>query len=819
MASAATQKLTLEPAPEKTGTGAVRQAGAGARTGVKGTAGAAAADAFVLFAFTAGFASWLSDLFSLTADAAATFASLAAISTVTAVILALDSKKRMIGLASSVAAIAALMAGNYNYFSDGRNILLNNIIDAVGKKFPYMMLSASVSAEQGAMAACGTYAFVLIMAAVVIISAILMAGESKLLPLVLLAAIPVFQFSTGIYTGTVQNVMCAAGACLLYIRCLERGKNGRARSALGESAVPFAILCAVTALALGPVLASFAMPKAVSAIKSDIKAGAYEARYGKSVPLTGGMFTDLGSFLPAGSEALTVTMSMPGSYYLRGFIGGRYTGRGWIDVKPEDLWSARDVFYTLHQKGFYGQEMLASAAAALDPEGIPSNRGASEANGSIYGQTTVTVKNTGADSRYMYVPYELYDDGAAMTESLDAQRIGDSGIVTSGLRGQREYSYNIEGELVTKYPSFTAKLADEENLDERGKEYKKLEALYNKFAYEEYLEVPAGLEEPLTEILGARQNEDGKVHVDYVEAKQNILYALMSGCKYTERLDARWNGTDFVYDFLEIGKAGYSVHYASAACMMFRYYGIPARYVEGYLITPDDAASMKPGEEYALDDTHAHAWVEYYQDGVGWLPFEVTPSYIGIMHTAEDYQDITGIAGSDSDENDDIVSTEDDDEDQKPMADMNIDWFLIAKIALMIVIFILILTITVFVVWIAKKRAESRREKEKFTSPDVNEAVRSLFNYSMNILAVSGLKIRNISLYKYARQIEKMLDAETAEEYMHITDLRQEAVYSAHTLSEADREALIKFKNKIWKHAYENGSRSGRFRLKYIYFL
>ena len=26
--------------------------------------------------------------------------------------------------------------------------------------------------------------------------------------------------------------------------------------------------------------------------------------------------------------------------------------------------------------------------------------------------------------------------------------------------------------------------------------------------------------------------------------------------------------------------------------MMFRYYGIPARYVEGYLITPEDAQSM-----------------------------------------------------------------------------------------------------------------------------------------------------------------------------------------------------------------------------------
>lgn len=56
------------------------------------------------------------------------------------------------------------------------------------------------------------------------------------------------------------------------------------------------------------------------------------------------------------------------------------------------------------------------------------------------------------------------------------------------------------------------------------------------------------------------------------------------------------------------------------------------------MITPDDVKSMKAGESYTVDGTHAHAWVEYYQDGVGWLPFESTPSYLGIMETAEDYQ-------------------------------------------------------------------------------------------------------------------------------------------------------------------------------------
>ena len=72
--------------------------------------------------------------------------------------------------------------------------------------------------------------------------------------------------------------------------------------------------------------------------------------------------------------------------------------------------------------------------------------------------------------------------------------------------------------------------------------------------------------------------------------------------------------------------------------MMFRYYGIPARYAEGFLVTKDDASRLQPGETLTLNGTSGHAWVEYYQDGVGWLPFEVTPGYLSAMsrrrHTA-----------------------------------------------------------------------------------------------------------------------------------------------------------------------------------------
>ena len=48
--------------------------------------------------------------------------------------------------------------------------------------------------------------------------------------------------------------------------------------------------------------------------------------------------------------------------------------------------------------------------------------------------------------------------------------------------------------------------------------------------------------------------------------------------------------------------------------MMLRYYGIPARYVEGYLVTPD-MVSGKTGETtLTLTADDAHAWAEYYED-------------------------------------------------------------------------------------------------------------------------------------------------------------------------------------------------------------
>ena len=124
-----------------------------------------------------------------------------------------------------------------------------------------------------------------------------------------------------------------------------------------------------------------------------------------------------------------------------------------------------------------------------------------------------------------------------------------------------------------------------------------------------------------------------------------------------------------------------------------------------------------------------------------------------------------------------------------------------------------------FFVWIIWKRQESRKEIRLFAHEDCALAVRHIFNYVMNILAVSGLSSDHVSLYDYREQVEAMFGAETAKQYEESVMLRQKAVYSGEISGEADREALLRFKDQIWKQVYENGTRLQKLRLTYIYFL
>lgn len=87
----------------------------------------------------------------------------------------------------------------------------------------------------------------------------------------------------------------------------------------------------------------------------------------------------------------------------------------------------------------------------------------------------------------------------------------------------------------------------------------------------------------------------------------------------TPRMDSEHQ--DFARWFLNESDTGYCVHFATAATVLLRGAGIPARYVEGYMVT------CGASEDVVVSSLNAHAWAEYYDSSSGiWKILEATPA-------------------------------------------------------------------------------------------------------------------------------------------------------------------------------------------------
>ena len=94
------------------------------------------------------------------------------------------------------------------------------------------------------------------------------------------------------------------------------------------------------------------------------------------------------------------------------------------------------------------------------------------------------------------------------------------------------------------------------------------------------------------------------------------------GFRYTEAPPKLRSGAPPLVDFVERTKAGYCQHYAGAMALMLRYLGIPARVAVGFTSGDYDEDSRR----WTVTDHDAHAWVEVWFEGWGWLPFDPTPT-------------------------------------------------------------------------------------------------------------------------------------------------------------------------------------------------
>ena len=145
------------------------------------------------------------------------------------------------------------------------------------------------------------------------------------------------------------------------------------------------------------------------------------------------------------------------------------------------------------------------------------------------------------------------------------------------------------------------------------------ELLYRAYVYDSYLNVPVATAEFLRQII-TKQGFDRKDGNIISKVAQYIQNAAVYNLNYNASLDQE---EDIVVAFLRDYKEGICRHYASAATLLFRMLGIPARYTIGYV------GYTQAGQYVNVSSANAHAWVEVYLDGFGWLPIEVTGSFNG----------------------------------------------------------------------------------------------------------------------------------------------------------------------------------------------
>ncbi len=127
---------------------------------------------------------------------------------------------------------------------------------------------------------------------------------------------------------------------------------------------------------------------------------------------------------------------------------------------------------------------------------------------------------------------------------------------------------------------------------------------------------------------------------------RTLLSAILGAAKQTSPYDTAWEiesylrdprhftystdvsnvdcGARSVVDCFVYSRTGYCEHFASTMVMMLRVQGIPARFVEGFLPGDRTASGLE-----TIKRDRAHAWVEAWFPGAGWVDFDPTGGGVG----------------------------------------------------------------------------------------------------------------------------------------------------------------------------------------------
>lgn len=123
---------------------------------------------------------------------------------------------------------------------------------------------------------------------------------------------------------------------------------------------------------------------------------------------------------------------------------------------------------------------------------------------------------------------------------------------------------------------------------------------------------------PAVQTLVDGLTDDGQSPYERVQSVFAWMTDRANGWVYSLTTSPGTTGDDLA-DFLEL-RRGYCEQYAGSMAVLVRAAGVPARVVLGY--TP---GQVQPDGSRLITTADAHAWVEVYYAGLGWVPYDPTP--------------------------------------------------------------------------------------------------------------------------------------------------------------------------------------------------
>jgi transglutaminase-like putative cysteine protease len=135
--------------------------------------------------------------------------------------------------------------------------------------------------------------------------------------------------------------------------------------------------------------------------------------------------------------------------------------------------------------------------------------------------------------------------------------------------------------------------------------------------YGRWTDLPEDALDPRIEQIANEWTDGAASDYDKVLAIQRRFHA--DGFEYDTDVEIA-DDADALLTFLTQTKIGFCQQYATAMAVLARELGIPARITVGY-----QAGTLQDDGTYLVQTKNAHAWVEVFFEGYGWLQFEPTP--------------------------------------------------------------------------------------------------------------------------------------------------------------------------------------------------